>query len=162
MSLISIFNFFFFQKQMSFGSRYSRALFSYKLLWFKVGAGTGRDILNKSLFSQFIIENDGVSTCSLLNGRFSVVSVYEAIRQHTQKPPWHKILQLAPCVQKHNFITWMAILDRLPTIDRLNSWGMNLDPTCKLCNLENESSQKSSIHWLLVFKGNLVQITLSV
>ena len=29
---------------------------------------------------------------------------------------------------------WQAILNRLPTIDRLQKWGMTWDPMCRLCN----------------------------
>lgn len=75
-----------------------------------------------------------------MNGRFTIASVYEAIRQHVQKPVWQKVLWRAPCVPKHSFITWMALLNRLPTMDRLISWGLNFNPVCKLCNQDSESN----------------------
>lgn len=42
-------------------------------------------------------------------------------------------------IPRYSFITWITWLNRLPTADRLSSWGMNVDESCVLCNLDNES-----------------------
>ena len=46
----------------------------------------------------------------------------------------------APFVMpKHSMIAWMTMINRLPTKDRLKSWGMAVDGTCVLCKQEEES-----------------------
>ena len=40
---------------------------------------------------------------------------------------------------KHKFITWMAYLNRLPTMDKLESWGMSVRGTCYNCQMEVET-----------------------
>ena len=42
-------------------------------------------------------------------------------------------------VPKHAVITWLAILNRLPTVDRLKAWGIDKDGLCSLCKQEQES-----------------------
>ena len=42
-------------------------------------------------------------------------------------------------IPKHAMITWMAILDRLPTMDRLLTWGITVEGSCKLCQVELET-----------------------
>ena len=42
-------------------------------------------------------------------------------------------------VSKHVFISWMAILNRLPTMDRLASWGMQVRGVYYLCQEEMET-----------------------
>lgn len=42
----------------------------------------------------------------------------------------------------HNLIAWMVLLNKLPTKDRLLSWGINIDPICLLCQTANESSKQ--------------------
>ena len=36
-------------------------------------------------------------------------------------------------IPKHVVIAWMAILNRLPTMDRLMAWGIGVGGTCRLC-----------------------------
>ena len=40
---------------------------------------------------------------------------------------------------KFAFIAWMAILNRLPTMDRLQAWGMEVEGTCVLCKQDMEN-----------------------
>ena len=42
-------------------------------------------------------------------------------------------------IPKFKTLTWLFILDRCPTRNRLISWGLQSDPTCLLCNREPES-----------------------
>ena len=39
-----------------------------------------------------------------------------------------------PSIPKHSFITWLVILDRLPTKSRMVNWGIQIDPGCLLCD----------------------------
>lgn len=38
-----------------------------------------------------------------------------------------------------SFICLLAILNRLPTADKMRAWGLNISPVCKLCGQEDES-----------------------
>lgn len=42
-------------------------------------------------------------------------------------------------IPRHSFLTWLVLLDRCPTRDRLISWGVVVDPICLLCNNAPES-----------------------
>lgn len=37
-------------------------------------------------------------------------------------------------IPRHNFLTWLVMLNRCPTKDRLVSWGLQVDTLCVLCN----------------------------
>ena len=53
--------------------------------------------------------------------------------------PWHKTIWFKTRIPKHAFLSWVAILNRLPTKDRLQQWGMNVSPSCLLCNASDEN-----------------------
>ena len=42
-------------------------------------------------------------------------------------------------VPKHIFISWMEILNRLPTMDKLTSWGLEVRELCGFCQTEMET-----------------------
>ncbi|XVF65456.1 hypothetical protein PTKIN_Ptkin09bG0250800 [Pterospermum kingtungense] len=44
-----------------------------------------------------------------------------------------RLLWTSPTIPKHSIISWMALRNRLPTLDRLSSWGIATDGVCKLC-----------------------------
>lgn len=44
-------------------------------------------------------------------------------------------------VPRFSFITWLAMLKRLPTRDRLRRWGMNTPTSCVLCSNGEESHE---------------------
>ncbi|KAL4304481.1 hypothetical protein GQ457_10G019910 [Hibiscus cannabinus] len=56
-----------------------------------------------------------------------------AIREKKVGVQWHKILWFPLHVPKHAIISWMTILDRLPTKDRLLRMGLEIDTRCVLC-----------------------------
>ena len=47
---------------------------------------------------------------------------------------WH-----AASVPKHAITSWLFMLNRNPTMDRLLSWGLDVEGTCLLCGLSQES-----------------------
>lgn len=43
-------------------------------------------------------------------------------------------------IPRHSFLTWLVVLDRCPTKDRLLRWGLlGVNPICLLCNSQPES-----------------------
>lgn len=53
--------------------------------------------------------------------------------------PWAKIVWFSYGIPRHCFLTWLVLLDRCPTRDRLTRWGLNVDPLCLFCNTDHES-----------------------
>ena len=71
------------------------------------------------------------------HGHFSMKIAYKKLLGQYPKVPWR-----ARAIWRNNKATprtvvcmWQAILNRLPTIDRLQKWGMSWDPMCRLCNV---------------------------
>lgn len=56
-------------------------------------------------------------------------------RTRTPSPtvPWHSVVWFRREISCCSFITWTAYLGRLPTRNRLLSWGMLVQPDCVLC-----------------------------
>ncbi|KAE8716626.1 Multicopper oxidase LPR2 [Hibiscus syriacus] len=61
------------------------------------------------------------------------------IRERKVKVEWHKIVWFPMHIPKHSLIAWMAILDRLPTADRLARMRIEVDDKCRLCEATTET-----------------------
>lgn len=76
---------------------------------------------------------------SVTTNKFISAQVYNAIREANLQVPWHRVVWLKRGIPKFKTLTWMFVLDRCPTRNRLISWGLQTDPLCLLCNLQPES-----------------------
>ncbi|CAL9224853.1 unnamed protein product [Arabidopsis halleri] len=65
---------------------------------------------------------------------FSSKETWEQLRSHSPVVPWCKAMWFKEAVSRYSFITWLAMLGRLPTKDRLRSWGMAVSAECVLCS----------------------------
>ena len=65
--------------------------------------------------------------------KYKAAEVWKEIRPRMEKVSWHRLIWAAYVVPKHAFISWMAILNRLPTKERIKSWGLEVEETCVLC-----------------------------
>ena len=78
-------------------------------------------------------------------GNFLVVDILRLMYgrksdQKKEKVDWQRLL-LAPFnIPKHSIIAWMAIFNRLPTEDRLKSWGIEMEGICVFCQQEMETT----------------------
>ncbi|KAF8099057.1 hypothetical protein N665_0253s0006 [Sinapis alba] len=63
---------------------------------------------------------------------FSSRVTWEFLRIPNPIVPWHTIVWFKEKIPRCSFITWTAFLQRLPTRDRLISWGLTLPPGCHL------------------------------
>lgn len=70
--------------------------------------------------------------CSYLP-KFSSKGTWNFIRQVSPTVPWSKLIWFKEEIPRCTFVTWLAIQARLPTRDRLVSWGMNVPAACPLC-----------------------------
>ena len=83
--------------------------------------------------------NEGVASWNFPRYKYKVTIVWRAIWPKMDKVFWYKLVWTTLVVPKHAFITWLAILNRLPTKDRLKSWGMDVNGTFVLCKNEEET-----------------------
>ena len=65
--------------------------------------------------------------------------MYTELTHHNPLVPWFSIVWLRQGTPKHSFLSWLLLLNRCPTRDRLLSWGLATDPSCLLCNNAPES-----------------------
>ncbi|GFS37087.1 multidrug resistance-associated protein 3 [Actinidia rufa] len=61
---------------------------------------------------------------------FSVQTSGRVIRVPQPKVPWGPIIWTKGQVTRWAFILWLCFLGKLATKDRMNGWGMAVDPTC--------------------------------
>lgn len=69
-------------------------------------------------------------TWTFRGGKYSTTEVWNFLRPRNDKLPWYKLIWGSKVVPKHAFISWLAILNRLPTKDRLIRWDLNVDEKC--------------------------------
>ncbi|XP_056841874.1 uncharacterized protein LOC130495007 [Raphanus sativus] len=74
-----------------------------------------------------------------LRNRYNMGEVYTYLKGPQQTVTWAKIVWFSYGIPRHNFLTWLVLLDRCPTKDRLIRWGMNVTPLCLLCNTSHEN-----------------------
>ncbi|KAE8667867.1 Detected protein of unknown function [Hibiscus syriacus] len=65
--------------------------------------------------------------------------IWDRIRSRGEKVCWHRLVWFLGHVPKFSLITWMAILDRLPTKNRLARFGIATDGVCGLCSFGLET-----------------------
>ncbi|KAF8110673.1 hypothetical protein N665_0080s0008 [Sinapis alba] len=63
---------------------------------------------------------------------FSAHATWNRLRIRSHVVAWHDTVWFKEEIPKCSFITWLSMLQRLPTKDRLISWGVSLPPACVL------------------------------
>ncbi|XVF58702.1 hypothetical protein PTKIN_Ptkin07bG0087500 [Pterospermum kingtungense] len=92
----------------------------------------------RNLASSFVECKNGHDTWLLNCGKYLVSTVWNHIRLKSPKVFWSKLLWTSPSIPKHAIISWMALLNRLPTLKRLVYWGIVDNDICRLCSTEVE------------------------
>ncbi|CAL9222992.1 unnamed protein product [Arabidopsis halleri] len=72
---------------------------------------------------------------------FSSKETWEQIRTHSPLVLWADVVWFKEHVPRFSFITWLALLNHLPTRDRLRRWGMNTPASCVLCSTGVETHE---------------------
>lgn len=93
---------------------------------------SGINLSNEEDASDWLI--DGVP-----QSKFSSQVIYNEIRPQNPIVTWHPIVWFKRGILKYKTLTWMTMLNRCPTRDRLLSWSLQVDPACLLCNNSPES-----------------------
>ncbi|XP_018461208.1 uncharacterized protein LOC108832214 [Raphanus sativus] len=70
---------------------------------------------------------------------FSSRVTWERIRNPSPPVSWNSVVWFKEEIPRCSFITWTAYLGRLPTRDRLISWGLSVPSGCVLCSAADES-----------------------
>ena len=70
---------------------------------------------------------------------FSSRVTWERLRTPNPSVQWHSFVWFKEEIPRCSFISWTAFLGRLPTRDRLISWGLSVPPGCVFCTSANES-----------------------
>lgn len=70
---------------------------------------------------------------------YATVEIYQLLKDHGPKVAWSKEVWNTARIPRHQFLTWLFVLNRCPTMDRLISWGLQSNPICVLCNTAMES-----------------------
>ncbi|XP_039034561.1 uncharacterized protein LOC120170754 [Hibiscus syriacus] len=68
-----------------------------------------------------------------------VKEIWNVIRVKNPKVSWNKLLWFPLHIPKHNLITWMVFLDRLPTRERLKCMRLINDCQCVFCGAAMET-----------------------
>ncbi|XP_021764016.1 uncharacterized protein LOC110728682 [Chenopodium quinoa] len=71
--------------------------------------------------------------------KYKISECYTWLQGAQTKVIWDKWVWNRFNSPKHTFISWLAVQERLKTIDRLSSFGCNLDTRCLLCGAASES-----------------------
>lgn len=70
---------------------------------------------------------------------FSSKGTWSVLRPRENAVDWYSSVWFKGATPRHAFNMWTANLDRLPTKARLSRWGMNIDNTCGVCSLHQET-----------------------
>ncbi|XP_074305172.1 uncharacterized protein LOC141640184 [Silene latifolia] len=80
--------------------------------------------------------------------RFDVAAIYDLIRPHGSVVPWASLVHDKGCYPKHSFTGMLALHDKLPSIDKLNTRGIVLVNQCVLCLRQCEDTR----HLFFIFE----------
>lgn len=72
---------------------------------------------------------------------FSSHVTWDRLRISTPEVDWYDTVWFKEEIPRCSFITWLSMLGRLPTKDRLLSWGVSVPAACVLCSNGIESHQ---------------------
>ena len=66
--------------------------------------------------------------------KFHTGSAWQTIRDKQPKVEWQRLVCFPSHITRNSIVSWMAILNRLPTSDRLQCWGFAVsNRICLLC-----------------------------
>ncbi|KAL0730180.1 hypothetical protein Bca4012_026273 [Brassica carinata] len=80
-----------------------------------------------------------------VKGKFSTGGVYHYLRGNIDEVGCAKSVWPQRHIPKHSFHTWLVVLNRIPTRDKLISWGIQISPICLLCN--NCDETRDHLFW---------------
>lgn len=92
--------------------------------------------------------------------RFSNHETWLLCCQERTEVDWDKGIWFSHCTPKFSFMIWLAMLNKLSTLDRVATWNRGTNPTCVLCSVEVETRDHlffkcsySTMIWEKLVKG---------
>ena len=85
------------------------------------------------LFSINLREEDKALWSASSFGRFSCAATGNKLRTKGNEVNWWNLIWFSLNIPRHSFIGWLAILNKLPTKERMLKWGFNVDGNCVFC-----------------------------
>ncbi|GJW12179.1 RNA-directed DNA polymerase, eukaryota, reverse transcriptase zinc-binding domain protein [Tanacetum coccineum] len=107
--------------------------------WGWKNIGNLRKEVRKFMYSKI---GDGNRTSVWENGKlckFSVKQAYEDLLEDTEDVGWWKMIWFSQNIPKHAFISWMAVLNKLTTQDKIKQCGSYDVMRCALCKNDTDS-----------------------
>lgn len=86
--------------------------------------------------------NEDISLCkgkSRYRQKFMTSETWELLRVSKPQCTWARGIWFPQATPKFAFISWLAVLNRLSTLDRVAVWSQGVDTTCLLCQSATES-----------------------
>ncbi|XP_060202516.1 uncharacterized protein LOC132630951 [Lycium barbarum] len=69
-----------------------------------------------------------------VGGRFNIKKTYTAWFPQLPRPNWKNLLLSSGPLPRHHFILWLAVQNRLATVDRLAKWNIQVPMECVMCS----------------------------
>ncbi|XP_059310701.1 uncharacterized protein LOC132062072 [Lycium ferocissimum] len=73
-------------------------------------------------------------------GGFSIKKGYVSMMPQYPKANWSKLVLDKWLIPRHHLIIWMALHNRLSTVDIVTKWGISVQSDCVLCNTQLEET----------------------
>lgn len=107
--------------------------------WPRAGRSLEMGLIKDINFLPSPLESDSYIWNLSSNGMFSVKSAWNFLREEGTKVSWGDVIWFPCNIPRMSFISWLAILGRLSTQDRLMSFGTASCNRCLLCKRDLES-----------------------
>lgn len=80
-----------------------------------------------------------VGLCYCSSRSLVATSTWSTILVQFPIVPWHKIVWFSKFMPRHRFILWLVIEGKLRTKDKLQTWGITVNLSCPLWNIQDEA-----------------------
>ncbi|XP_010513296.1 PREDICTED: uncharacterized protein LOC104789266 [Camelina sativa] len=111
--------------------------------WSLPNARSERQVLLYSFISTITMSSSNDTPVWAIDGIpykfFSSKAVWNAVRISNTRKFWAPLVWHKAVIPKHAITSWLFILNRNPTLDRLSAWGYDVELDCLLCGLACES-----------------------
>ncbi|KAG7578318.1 hypothetical protein ISN45_Aa03g025130 [Arabidopsis thaliana x Arabidopsis arenosa] len=111
--------------------------------WSLPNPRTERQVLLSVFISTVSISSSSDKAVWEVNGlpckSFSSKAVWNSIRVSREKCSWAPLVWHKLVIPKNATTTWLFILNRNPTLDRMASWGYDIEKDCLLCGVAQET-----------------------
>lgn len=71
---------------------------------------------------------------------FSIKKGYLAMMPRYQKAEWNRVVLTKGLISRHKFILWLALQRKLSTVERMITWGIQVQTDCVLCATQLEEN----------------------